>query len=148
MKKLLLFSLIPFMLLAACGKKKNIDAADMAQYLVSNISFAEQLYTLSGSDAEHYLMLNPGECDEIEACVSTNASCDEVVVIKGADVSNISKKLNEHIIRMSKEYTDYRPLEAEKLNNAVINTYKDTVTLIVASDMEAAQIVYKEYLKN
>lgn len=140
-------ALAAMLILSSCGKKEDIDPLDMAQALSSGIAFSETLTGLDTEAAESYLMLNPNDYEEMSVYVSTKACCDEVAVIKTYSPNTVKEKLTAHISEMVEDYEVFRPTELGKLESAVINTYKDTVVLIIAPDMDEAQAVYKEYLK-
>ena len=136
------------MLLTSCGTKKNIDVVDMAAVLSESITFSEQLTEFDSAGAENYLMLNPNDYNEMSVYISTKACGDELAVIKTDSPKSVANKLTDHVNNLMEEYAVFRPTETGKIENAVINTYKDTVVFMIAPDMDDAQAAYKEYLKN
>lgn len=135
------------LVLCSCGTKKEIDTIDMAEALSQSIVFDETLTELDEVGAENYFMLNPNDYEEMSAYISTKACCDELAVIKTYSPNTVKEKLTAHISELMEDYESFRPAEMSKLEGAVINTYKDTVVLIIAPDMNEAQAAYKEYLK-
>ena len=140
-------ALAAMLILSSCGTKKDIDPVDMAEALSRSIAFSETLTPLETAAAESYFMLNPNDYEEMGVYVSTKACCDEVAVIHTYSPNTVKEKLTSHISEMMEDYEVFRPSELSKLESAVINTYKNTVVLIIAPDMDEAQAAYKEYLK-
>ena len=134
-------------MLTACGKKDEIILSELSSKLISEIDFNEQLTELNEDGAARYLYLNPGEYKEITAYVSTNAVVDEFIIIKTSSASTVKNKIDSHIEELKREYAEYRPDEVYKLDDAVVETYKDTVTLIISPDNSKAKQVYDNYLK-
>ena len=56
-------------------------------------------------------------------------------------------KLEKYIENKRKIYEEYRPGEVYKLDNPVIEIYKDAVVMIIADDREGAMKAYEQYLK-
>ncbi|MBQ3426332.1 MAG: DUF4358 domain-containing protein [Clostridia bacterium] len=135
------------LILCSCGTKKDIDANDMAAALSQSIAFDETLTELDQTCAENYFMMNPNDYEQMSAYVSTKACCDELAVIKTYSPNTVKEKLTAHISELIEDYESFRPTEVSKLESAVINTYKDTVVLIIAPDIDEAQTAYKEYMK-
>ena len=92
-------------------------------------------------------MLNPNDYNEMSVYISTKACGDELAVIKTDSPKSVANKLADHVNKLLEDYAVFRPTETGKIENAVINTYKDTVVLMIAPDIDEAQAAYKEYLK-
>ena len=149
MKKTLLAAMVMLCIcmISACGKKDEIVLSELASKLNSEIGFNEKLSELDDAASAGYVYLNPGEYKEIKAYVSTNAVVDEFIIIKTSSVSAVTNKINSHIEELKREYSEYRPDEIYKLDDAVVETYKDTVTLIISPENDKAKQVYDDYLK-
>ncbi|MBR0366072.1 MAG: DUF4358 domain-containing protein [Clostridia bacterium] len=145
---MIVVALTAAMVLTSCGTKKDIDTVDMAAALSESITFSEQLTELDGAAAENYFMLNPNDYNEMSVYISTKACGDELAVIKTDSPKTVAEKLTDHVNKLLEDYAVFRPTETEKIENAVINTYKDTVVFMIAPDMDEAQAAYKAYLKN
>ncbi len=150
MKKLIftIVSVLVLTILAACGKVSEIDSVSLSERINSSVAFSERLTQIEGTPAEKRFFLNPNDYTEITAFVGTNATCDEFAIIKTNDTQNVITKLRGHLEIQKTSYSNYRPSEAQKIDNAVLEEYKDTVVLIVSGDSENAAAVYEAYLKN
>lgn len=149
MKKIFICAVLALFLISAsaCGKISSIDCETLADVFNSDVAFSETLTRLDNTGAEKYFNINPNNYDELAAYIGTKAVCDEFVIIKTNNVSTVKSKLQDHIDNMRTQYSSYRPAEAAKLDNALIEVYKDAVVLIISPDSTAAEEVYKRYLK-
>lgn len=149
MKKIFICAVLSLSLIsaAACGKISSIDCETLAEVLNSDVAFSETLTQLDNTGAEQYFNINPNNYDEIAAYVGTNAVCDEFVIVKTKNTSTVKSKLQDHVDSMRSQYSSYRPLEVAKLDNALIEVYKDAVVLIISPNKGEAEKIYKNYLK-
>lgn len=145
--KIFLFCIIYILLLVSCGKKEEIIAADLAYQINERAAFSETLTELDTNGAEQYYFLNPNDYSEITAYVGTKSVCDGFVIIKTSDTSTIKEKLNTHLKRMRSSYSEYRPDQVYKLDNAFMGEHNGTVVLIVSSDKALSEQIFNEYLK-
>ena len=139
--------LAAILLLVSCGKKDEIINAELSRALSENASFDERLTQIDTDTAEKRYMLNSKDYNEITAYTGTASVCDEYVIIKTSNPEGVAEKLKKYIESKKKIYESYRPNEVYKLDNAVIEQYKDAVVMIVTDDTLNAVEVYKEYLK-
>ncbi len=143
--------LIPILVIAillfGCGKVSEIVNADLSAALADNVAFSEQLTEIDTGTAENRYMLNSKDYTELTSYIGTMATADEFVIIKTGDVEGVTEKLNAYIERTRKEYETYRPNEVAKLDAAIIEVYKDAVTMIITADTENAVEIYNEYIK-
>lgn len=149
MKKLYLIVVVTVctVLLTACGKKSEINRAELAAQINSNVTFSEQLTEIDAVSAELELFLNPNDYSGITMYSGTEATCDEFIIIDTSDTDAIVQKLNTYLEAQRANYSGYRPTEVSKLDSAVLMEYKGTVTLIISPDSEQARLVYEGYLK-
>lgn len=144
--------------LAGCGtdgdeKEKDgsdaaaIDVQQLADQLVSQVSFEDQL---SGVDQETALLLYGLEAGQIKSCAvyaGTGATAEEVAVFEASDeeaVDAVVNSVNKRVESQLADYADYRPEEVPKLENAVIETSGNYVVLCVCADDAAARTLIKE----
>lgn len=149
MKKiyLLIAAAISLTLMVSCGKKSEIVQSELVEAILNGSTFSETLTELGNAEAEKRFYLNPNEYSEITAYVGTKATCDEIVVIKSSDTDNIESKLRGHLETLKNNYSSYRPAEAQKIDSAVLEQYKDTVVLVVSGDSAKVRSIYENYLK-
>ena len=149
MKKIFICAVLALFVMGAssCGKIGSVDCETLAEVLNEDVSFSETLTWMDTPVAEQYFNINPSDYTEMTAYVGTNAVCDEFVIVKTKNISTIRKKLKEHIENRREKYASYRSAETSKLDNALIEEYKDAVVMIISPDSEAAEEVYKNYLK-
>lgn len=149
MKKVFICAVLTVVLTgaAACGKISSIDCEALAEALNEDVTFSETLTWIDNTVAEQYFNINPNNYTEMTAYVGTKAVCDEFVIVKTKNTSSVSSKLRDHIDSMREKYASYRPDETAKLDNALIEVYKDAVVMIISPDSEAAEEVYRNYLK-
>lgn len=142
-----LIVLVSLALAVSCGKKSEIIPSELAALINQNVSFTEELTKLDNDAAQKMCYLNSNDYSEILALVGTKATCDEIVIITTENTENVVTKLRGHLEVLKNSYSDYRPSEAEKIDSAVLEVYKDTVVLIVSGDSANAKQVYDGYLK-
>lgn len=149
MKKiyLLIAAAISLTLMVSCGKKSEIVQSELVDALLNGVAFSETLTELGSAEAEKRFYLNPNEYSEITAYVGTKATCDEIVVIKSSNNENVESKLRGHLETLKNNYSSYRPAEAQKIDSAVLEQYKDTVVLVVSGDSANVRSIYENYLK-
>lgn len=145
--KLLLVLALSAICISGCGKIKEIKSADLALKLNSEVSFAEQLAETDETTAKGRYGLDTKDCESIISFIGTKGTCDEFAIIKTADKKGVEEKLQKYLAKKKTQYETYRPEEASKLSDVVIEEYKDCVTMIVTSDKQNALSVYKGYLK-
>ena len=149
MKKLicLILTACVMLIISGCGKKSEIVNSELAFKLNSEFTFSEPLTELDDYAAEQRYGLNPGDYTELTAFAGTKGVCDEFLIIKTSAPETMASSLGEYLKTKKTDYEIYRPTETAKLDNAVIELYKDTVVMIVTADTEGARAVYAEYLK-
>lgn len=90
-------------------------------------------YTLEEYDIPQDIVV-----DSIFNRTNMGAAADEVDVIKTTDTALVMEKLKEHIDKQIDKFKS-DPHEHEKLNNAVLITYGDTVIFAVSENSEAVR---------
>ena len=81
------------------------------------------------------------------AVIGTAATCDEIVIVKTDDTDNVMELLNQYLENKQEEYDKYRPDEASKLSNPIIEVHNNTITMIISGDLQTAIDAYNEYLR-
>ena len=138
--------------LAACGgaeEKAGFDPEITLQALADAGAFSEELdgdtaFTLYG-------LGNSGlEREDLTAAKvlrSAGATCEEGAVLvftSGDQAQTAVQVLGDYVQKQIDSNRDYRPQELPKLESAVIQQRENTVLLLVAGDLEAAQGVLEQ----
>lgn len=131
--------------LAGCSQVKNIDAPALAQALLENGVYSENLTEVSSKITAKRYNLAEGDAEEIYAYAGTNAVVDEIAIFKTADADAVFEKAAEHIASQTKTYESYRPSEVSKLENSVVTTVGDYVIVCVSEDSAKAKEIIEEY---
>ncbi len=149
MKRYMIFTLfIVMLLITGCGKKEDIVNIDLAQTFSESELFEERLEEIDISTAEIRYGLNKNDYSELTAFVGTKSSCDEFIIVKSSNIEKIKSVMNKYLSEKIKTYELYRPDEVYKLTKPLISEYNGTVVLVICHDIDAAEKVYKEYLKS
>lgn len=147
-KGLFVISTVIFsLMLTACGKIEGIVHTELAKIINERVTFTENLTRINDSSAQSRYFLSAGDYSEITAYVGTKATCDEFVIVKTNDTDNAVKKLSSHLTQMNTNYSSYRPDEAAKTLSPMFKVYKDTVVMIVTSDVATAEAAFEGYIK-
>lgn len=149
MKKIIgLITAVAVLCLAAgCGKKSEIIVSELSEALTENVSFSEQLTQIDTENIERRYALNAKDYSEITAYVGTAAVCDEFVIAKTSSPEAMKKKFDKYLEKKKESYEKYRSDEVCKLDNTIIEIYKDAIVMIVSSDTETVVDAYENYLK-
>lgn len=148
MKKLIFGALMCALLLVGCGqtepqKEPSFPATVTVQALLDSGAFSEELEELDP------LLLFPlsGDAAEYEGSLlyySTGATAETAAVIAVRDVDQVEQTeaaLRTWLDGQIEAERDYRPAEAAKLENAILEARGNSVLLVVAADYEKAQAV-------
>lgn len=141
--------------LTACGggeEKAGFDPETTLQALADAGAFSEELEELDGDTAfVLYGLGNSGlereDLTEAKVLRSAGATCEEgaVLVFTGGDQAETAvQALEDYVQKQIDSNRDYRPQELPKLESAVIQQQGNTVLLVVAGDLEAAQGVLEQ----
>lgn len=154
MKKMICRALMAALLLALCAgcgqkeaeKEPSFPAAMTVQALLDSGAFSEQLEELDP------MLLFPlsGEAADYDGSVlyySTGATAETAAVIFVRDVKQVDETeaaLRTWLEGQIEAERDYRPAEAAKLENAILEVRGNTVLLTVAADWEKAAAAIPE----
>ena len=142
--------------LAACGgaeEKAGFDPEITLQALADAGAFSEELEELDGDTAfTLYGLGNSGlEREDLTAAKvlrSAGATCEEGgcpgLHQRGTKRRQPSRCWGDYVQKQIDSNRDYRPQELPKLESAVIQQRENTVLLLVAGDLEAAQGVLEQ----
>ncbi len=147
-------------LLAACGNNdaKTTDSpaptdtaqtADVydtavADKVLSSGAFSEELEEIDLDTAALVYGVDGNALTDVKAYRSAGASAEEVAVLIFTDeaaAGDAKTAIDLYIQDREESYADYLPSEVPKLQNAKLDQKGNTLLLIVANDMSAAEAV-------
>ena len=143
----LTFLILSF-IITGCGKKDDIVCLELANSFYESSLFEERLEEIDSSAAETRYGFNNRDYSEIAAFIGTKAVCDEFLIVKTTDTEKIKSAINKYLDDKIKDYELYRPDEVYKLTKPLMLEYNGTVVVVICHDTNAAEKVYKEYLKS
>ena len=123
-------------------ENKSVDAKAIADSLLSEISYTDQLSAVDLDTAKMFLNFADVEINEAYIYESSGATAEEIVVLvcKDSDSAAKAKSAFEQRVSEQKEnFTDYVPEEVPKLNDAVIITSREYAILSVSGDSSKAK---------
>ena len=151
MKKffLVLIFALSLITLVACGDSENVELngkiSDIPEKIMDEIEFPEMveatpdniqiMYALEVNVFEDYSIYYAG----------SGGYADEISVIEVSskdEVKNIKKVFEDRVEARIKVFEGYAPLEAEKLENAVIKTQGNYVFLVICEDPDKAKKIF------
>jgi len=148
-KQVIALLLAGLMLLSVgCGASaKTVDAAECMDYIMENITFADQLSEID----RDVIAWRYSVADDVEAVVyvGSGATAEEACVFVCADeaaAKTVYEQVEFHKQDMIASFGSYLPAEVVKLENAVFLQQGNAVIFVVSSD-EAAADKLDKYLK-
>lgn len=158
MKKItaLIMTLSMLLMLGACSSRtaaaENPDAGDIAAKIISNVKFQDQLVELKNDTVNKiYSKLDLSMAEDYCIYVSgTNATAEELAVIKLADSSNadaVKAAFEARIQDQKFRYENYNPQEMVKINDAVIAKKGSYIMLAVADDSAKCEKLFNNSIK-
>ena len=152
---ILVLSLLCLLALASCGKSGGEESAytkEQAQAILDGGVFSEELEELDLDTAFIlYGFQDAGMSREDltggMVYRSAGATCEEGAVLvftSGDQAQTAVQVLGDYVQKQIDSNRDYRPQELPKLESAVIQQRENTVLLLVAGDLEAAQGVLEQ----
>ncbi len=143
----LAFVLLLSLALVSCGEASEIDVDAAAEKICKSVKFSEELEKLDLETAKSVLLFDEDEEVEIAMYIGSGSSADQVIVAKGANFNDVTKRLKEYVETQREMYSWYMIDEAAKLGKAVFETSDDTVIVCVTDDVSNAGKVVKKILK-
>ena len=135
---------------ADATENKSVDAKALADSLLSEISYTDQLSAVDLDTAKMFLNFADVEINEAYIYESSGATAEEIVVLvcKDSDSAAKAKSAFEQRVSEQKEnFTDYVPEEVPKLNDAVIITSREYAILSVSGDSSKAKDIIEGAFK-
>lgn len=132
---------------AVVEEEKIIDAKALADSLLGNITYKDELSEMKLDTAAMFYDFGGIEIDEAYIYESSGATAEEIVVLKckDSDSANKAKEIfKKRIDEQIESYTDYVPEEVPKLKDAVIITSKEFAVLCVSDDSGKAKSIIED----
>ncbi len=142
---------------AACGSDsgKNqgdydtkIDDAQLAAYLIDNVTFRDTLDVIDDDLAMELYDLDADTFENMTVYAGTGATAEEVAVIAVKDdtqAAEVKEEILDRIEDQKKGFENYVPGELTKLADPVITQIGNCVVLVVCDDSSEAENALNNY---
>lgn len=128
---------------------KTIDVDELINQVLDRVTFEAELNLLEDSVASG--MIDTAEGTDLRIYMGNGTYSDELVVMTALnekDAQQNQKNAENHLAEMQKQFSDYIPKEAKKIDNAVKVRCGSYVVLCVTNDTETAKKTIDTFLKN
>lgn len=135
---------------ADATENKSVDAKAIADSLLSEISYTDQLSAVDLDTAKMFLNFADVEINEAYIYESSGATAEEIVVLVCKDSDSAAKAksaFEQRVSEQTENFTDYVPEEVPKLNDAVIITSREYAILSVSGDSAKAKDIIEGAFK-
>ncbi len=141
--------------LTACGSSSNsssqtkevsIDTDKLAQELLETVT--SDTLAKSSVDPSTIYFYDTADVESAVSYASSGTTACEVAVIESKDASNteeIEKLLQTRVDNQKELYASYNAAEADKLDDAIIESTGKYTVLCVSDDQDKAKEILKEY---
>jgi hypothetical protein len=142
---------------AGCGTEVStggseeitVNVSDMANELQSEITYEDTLSQLDGDMALTYYGIDKEDVADSVVIVSTGATAEEIAVFEAVDkdaAADIKTACDNRKEKQTTSYSDYKPAEVSRLDNAIIKSEGNYVVYCVTDDTSKAnEIIYKYF---
>ncbi len=135
-------------LLAGCGAKKEMNVDEVANRLLKEITYQDELGKMDLDTAG--MILNLSDLDIKEAAIyeTSGWTAEEIVVMQcgsAEDAAKAKAMLDTRVEEQKANYVDYVPEEMDKLNVAVVEQIGDFAVLSVSNEPDKAREILKDY---
>lgn len=132
------------------GSELDINVSDMAAELQSSITFEDSLSEIKEDMALTYYGIEASDVSDSAVILSTGATAEEIAVFEAVDETAAEKVKAACDNRKEKQitsYSDYKPAEVSRLDEAVIKADGKYVVYVVADDTKKANEIIDKYFK-
>ena len=137
------------LLISGCGTSaKTIDAQALAQSLLTEIQYDDSLKELDDEDVTMYMDV-PENVDPI-VYMGSGSTAEEVGVFTAKDTDTAKTMLDNvrsYLDDQQDSFADYKPQEAKRVGNAVLEQKGNYVVLCVSGDPETAKKLIEKAFK-
>lgn len=134
--------------LAGCGAAKTIDASELAKSLATEITYDDTLEELDQDEISMYMDIPEGV--ESVVYMGSGSTAEEVGVFAAKDTEAAKDTLTNvqaYLDDQQESFEDYKPEEAKRVGNAVLEQKGNYVILCVSGDSDTAKKVIEEAFK-
>ena len=131
-------------------EQKDFECSELADKLKAEGSFTDLQALDSKIAVERLYGLDPEQIEASAFYSNSNATAEEVAVIKVKDesyASTVKKAFEDRVAEQTASFKDYNAAEVPKLEDAVIKTSGKYVVLVVSGDSAKAKDIISGYIK-
>lgn len=135
--------------LSACGSSKEMNPADALAVMQTDIPFSEELTGLDKAAICKNYDLEETDLAGCAAAIGSGATAENAAVLEGVDsaaAGRIQTALRAFLDDWIEGYSDYKPEEVPKLEQAVLKVKGNYVILCISADSGKAAAVVKDIL--
>ncbi len=133
---------LALLLLAGCGKAKEIDPAVLGPKLLEEAGFPDTMTELAEDMLPVVWQIDVSALESSYAAISGGATAEELLLLRAEseeDAKVLYDQLAVHLKDRTESFVAYLPEEAGKLEDAILERYGPTVVLCVCGDPDAAR---------
>lgn len=140
--KLFLAGMAAMTLLAGCGtgKSQNVDVEALEKSLLNDIVYEDTLSKLSDEDISNYIDIPEGVTGVMY--MGSGATAESVAVFTAPDKATadiLEDNIEMYLRDQESAFEDYKPEEAKRIDNAVLEQEGKYVVLCVSGDSSKAE---------
>ncbi len=143
--------LLPLLLLnlmvcfVSCGKDSDMNedmseekAMDIVNNLIESDIFESELNQVEKNIVVNSYRISDKNIEVICGYMGDGASAEEIVVLKGSK-GDVKELTEEYIKNKGNSYRDYLPVEADKVDNAIIKQSGSITIVCICKDKKSAE---------
>ena len=140
--KLFLAGMAAMTLLAGCGtgKSQNVDVEALEKSLLNDIVYEDTLSKLSDEDISNYIDIPEGVTGVLY--MGSGATAESVAIFTAPDKATadiLEDNIEMYLRDQESAFEDYKPEEAKRIDNAVLEQEGKYVVLCVSGDSSKAE---------
>lgn len=140
--KLFLAGMAAMTLLAGCGtgKSQNVDVEALEKSLLNDIVYEDTLSKLSDEDISNYIDIPEGVTGVMY--MGSGATAESVAIFTAPDKATadiLEDNIEMYLRDQESAFEDYKPEEAKRIDNAVLEQEGKYVVLCVSGDSSKAE---------
>ena len=133
----------------SANEGKAIDVDKMITRILDRVTFEAELNPLEESVASG--MIDVAEGTDLRIYMGNGTYSDELVVMTAlseSDAKQNQRNVEKHILEMQRQFEDYIPKEAKKIDSAVKVRCGCYVVVCITNDSDTAQKTINAFFKN
>lgn len=128
--------------LCGCGSSeaKAVDTGKLADSLLNNITYDEELTEVKADEIENYIVLEDGV--EAVMYMGSGSTAESVAVFTAGDEDTARKQktnVENYLADQKSAFKDYMPDEAARIEDAVVEAEGRYVVMCVSGDSDQAE---------